>query len=657
MATRELPELQSLVALARRLGASTTTAEAGAELQARLQAIEARWRELEAGAEESLEQLALAGRLAELGTLSAAVFHEMNQPLVGIKGFAELLAEQLGRSEPARLLPWVQEIRRQAERLHDIQLQVLGLLRREPPSRAPTALGAALEEALALFRHRMEKQGVQLTTALSPELPPALVSSRHLVQILVNLVTNAMDALAEAPTRAIRVAGVHDPERNRLTLVFTDSGAGIPPDVQARMFTPFFTTKGERGTGLGLFISRRLAEANGGALRLGDPRSLGWRVPPGTVFELELEAVPVLADADLELDTGVAEPAAAAAAPPADGPSEPPARPAEALNRYLRDLFDRVTVSQRVLLVDEQADAPGGLLDTVSHHGILADVVPSGEEALERLGARDYALLVTAAALPGMSGLELIHRTLQPWPALQRVVHDEAQRLGELLPALEAGTIDFLVRPSPNPTYASLRVQWALARHGEEIRAQAVIRHLGRNCQVLAEERGRDDARAAVEPVQDALRAFQEGPSAYPTLLLGPPQLTKAAEQLARPAHTVRSEAEALERLRAGDVQLLVVVDGEHGVDGLALAQRARAIDRRMAFLLVIAEPRLKDVAQALGAGSADVLLRPVEGRELFLPRLRRLIARHTLMRRYRDLLDALKSMNFHLLLGRGPSD
>jgi signal transduction histidine kinase/DNA-binding response OmpR family regulator len=648
MASGEHPELQALVALTRRLAGSTTTAEAGGELQARAQAIEARWRELEAQAAENLEQLAHAGRLAELGTLSAAVFHEMNQPLVGIKGFAELLCDQLGKAEPARLLTWAQEIRKQAQRIHDLQLQVIGLLRKEPPRRTPTQLAAALDEALALFRNRLEKQGVQLTTALPAELPAALVSHQHLVQILVNLVANAMDALAEAPTRSIRVAGVHDAERGRLTLVFTDSGAGIPTEARGRLFTPFFTTKGERGTGLGLFISRRLAEANGGSLRLGDPQALGWRVAPGTVFELELEAPPLLAEGDLE-----AEPEPATPPPPPGQPAVEADRLADVFNRTLRDLFAQVTVSQRMLLVDEDGGDPGGLLDLVSHHGVLADVVPSGEEALERLGAKDYALLVTAPALPGMSGLELINQTAQAWPALQRVVHGESQHLAELLPALEAGHIDFLTKPIPNPIYARLRVQWALARYGEELRAQTVARQLGHSCQRLAQERGSDDARACVEPVQAALRAFQERPQVYPTLLLGPPQLAKAAEQHVRPVRLVHTPAQVLEQIRAGDVQMLVVVDGEGGVDGLELVQQARAIDRRLGFLLVLGEPRLESLAQALGSGSADVLLRPMEGRELFLPRFKRLVARHTLMQHYRDLLDALKSMNFHLLLGR----
>ncbi|HOX45296.1 MAG TPA: ATP-binding protein [Myxococcota bacterium] len=649
MAPSEHPELQALVALARRLAGSTTTVEAGGELQARAQAIEARWRELEAQATDNLEQLAQAGRLAELGTLSAAVFHEMNQPLVGIKGFAELLAEQLGKAEPERLQTWAQEIRKQAQRIHELQLQVIGLLRKEPPRRTATPLAAALDEALALFRNRLDKQGVQLTTALSADLPAALVSRQHLVQILVNLVANAMDALAEAPTKAIRVAGVHDAERGRLTLVFTDSGPGVPPEVRERLFTPFFTTKGERGTGLGLFISRRLAEANGGALRLGDPLALGWRVAPGTVFELELEAQPVLSGEDLEQ---VEDEPTSRAAPPGPSPAEP-VRMVEVFNRTLRELFAQVTVSQRMLLVDEDGGEPGGLLDIVSHHGILADVAPSGEEALERLGAKDYALLVTAPALPGMSGLELVTQTQQGWPALQRLVHGDGQHLAQLLPALETGLIDFLSRPIPNPIYASLRVQWALARYGEEIRAQTVARQLGHSCQRLAEERGRDEARSCVEPVQAALRAFRERTDTYPTLLLGPPQLAKTAEQQVRPVRLVRTAEQALEQLQAGEVQMLVVVDGEGGVDGLELAQRARAIDRRLACLLVLGEPRLESLAQILGSGSADVLLRPMEGRELFLPRFKRLVARHTLMRRYRDLLDALKSMNFHLLLGR----
>jgi signal transduction histidine kinase/DNA-binding response OmpR family regulator len=662
MAPERPSEIEALLALARRLAETPATAEAGRELARLTEALASRWRHLAGEARSSLEQLGHAGRLAEIGLMAGSIFHEMNQPLLGIKGFSELLAEQLGKGDPAKLAGWAQEVRRQVQRVHDMQMQVVSFLRKEPPNRQPVALEAALEEALGLFRQRMDKQHVQLSTAFQPGLPPALVCRRHLVQILVNLLANALDAMAGAPVKAIRVAAVQDPERDTLTVVFTDSGAGLPAEAATRLFEPFFSTKGDQGTGLGLFISRKLAQANGGDLRLGEPAELGWQITPATAFELSLPTVapperaappPGQPSPPPRTEVASSSDAARPKLVPQGARTEPRLGPKEALEHHLRELFAGVVVSQRVLLVDERPEETGGLLDLLSHHGMLADLAPSGEEALERLAARDYALLISSPGLPGMSGLELLSQARQSWPRLQRMLHGDPQRLAELQAALEANGHDFLARPVSNPVYANLRVQWALAAHGEEARAAAVVERLTLNCEALARARTDTPARACLAPARELLAEFLERAEEHPTVMLAPPQLGRQAEKHLRPVSMARTPGEVEDRVRAGGVFMVIAADGEGGLDGVALVRRLRNLDRRLAFLLVLQETRLEVLVQALVGVSAEILVRPMEGRELFVPRLRRLVDRHALMLRYHRLLGELEARNLQLLMGQ----
>jgi len=156
-----------------------------------------------------------------------------------------------------------------------------------------TAVSPILLRVAALLDWRFRK-GVTFRSEFAPDLPFAAIAPSELEQILVNLLSNALDALAGRPTPIIqvRVRLADDAPVPSIEILVADNGAGVARSARDRLFEDFFTTKGpEAGTGLGLAVSREIARAAGGSLMLLDgPAS--WPEPAVTVFKLTLPAAP-----------------------------------------------------------------------------------------------------------------------------------------------------------------------------------------------------------------------------------------------------------------------------------------------------------------------------------------------------------------------------
>ncbi|MDR0965709.1 MAG: HAMP domain-containing histidine kinase [Myxococcales bacterium] len=229
-------------------------------------------------------------KLAEIGLNFAAMIHELRQPMTGIYGFAQLLAEKPGDPHAAE---WAEEIVQQSVRMQ----QKIEQLRRF--SRIETFSDfdwidprAALDEALRLLPPTHAR--LRLTLDLPPELPLVHADHHALVQIFWNLLTNARDAMTSAgdpfdgvphPCGDIRVETVRD-SASGLVFRVLDQGRGIPDKVREQLFSPFVSSKGARGTGLGLYICRSLATALGATLTLATPHA-----PFITAFELRFTSI------------------------------------------------------------------------------------------------------------------------------------------------------------------------------------------------------------------------------------------------------------------------------------------------------------------------------------------------------------------------------
>jgi two-component system C4-dicarboxylate transport sensor histidine kinase DctB len=233
--------------------------------------------------------LAAAGRLAEFGRFAAQQIHELRQPLFAIKGLAQLLLEK-DRVELDEVLDFARHIVEQSERLTTLvsSLRLLSVPATHDAARR-SEIGAILVRITSLLDFRLRKAGATLRTQIAPDTPPLAVSPQALEQILINLIANALDAIAGVAHPVVQVRARVLAENPRFAIVeVADNGSGVAKAIRGRLFESFFTTKGEeQGTGLGLAVSREIARSAGGDLiLLDDPGT--WSEPATTVFRLTL---------------------------------------------------------------------------------------------------------------------------------------------------------------------------------------------------------------------------------------------------------------------------------------------------------------------------------------------------------------------------------
>jgi two-component system NtrC family sensor kinase len=237
--------------------------------------------------QQALEaQLIQSEKMAAVGTLVSGVAHELNNPLTSIAGLSEFLLEQPRAAVPDR--EHLKVINEQAERAGRIVRDLLTFSRKGPAEFQPVDLGDIVQRTVQLMGYDFRRHGVAVEVAVAPGVPAVLGDRYQLQQVVLNLLTNAAHAVSTAlPDRQRRVRVAVACDGTRVSLEVADTGPGLTADVQAQMFSPFFTTKppGE-GTGLGLFVSYGIATAHGGTLTA--------RSQPGegATLALSLPAVP-----------------------------------------------------------------------------------------------------------------------------------------------------------------------------------------------------------------------------------------------------------------------------------------------------------------------------------------------------------------------------
>lgn len=223
-------------------------------------------------------------KLIGVGRLAATIAHEINNPLESVTNLLYLLGEEKNLTETAR--GYLAMAQRELERVAQISRQTLKFARETPgPQRA--RIDELLEEVLALYSRRISEKNLQIERSYDCR-EEALVFPGEMRQVLSNLVTNAIEASAMNGRLRLRVRLSHswsDPGVRGIRVAVGDNGAGIPAHVQRRLGEPFFTTKGQRGTGLGLWVTRSIIERYGGEMQL---RSSTAPARHGTVFSLFL---------------------------------------------------------------------------------------------------------------------------------------------------------------------------------------------------------------------------------------------------------------------------------------------------------------------------------------------------------------------------------
>ncbi|MGE3539630.1 MAG: PAS domain S-box protein [Candidatus Tectimicrobiota bacterium] len=318
-------------------------------------------------------------KLAAMSTMLASVAHELNNPLSIIMMQADILLEEharKGQTEP------MQAIAQAAERAMRIVRNFLTLARQHPLERQTVALNTVLQGALELLAYALQVDSVQVDWQLAPDLPLLWADPHQLHQVIVNLVTNAHQALREVPRpRVLTLTTRYEASQSCVLLEVADTGPGIPAAIQSEIFAPFFTTKPPGvGTGLGLPLCKGILEEHGGSI------AVASQPGQGTCFRITL---PVPALGSLERQTSLLE----AQRAPAD-------------------------TAKTVLIVDDEPGIARALAHLLRRDGHTVDTASNGRLALRKLQEQPYDLILCDLRMPDLDGPGLYQALQQQLPHL-----------------------------------------------------------------------------------------------------------------------------------------------------------------------------------------------------------------------------------------------
>ena len=306
------------------------------------------------------EQLIQAEKLAAMGQMLAGVAHELNNPLTAILGVTELLREREGTDDPTKRQ--LELTHRQARRAARIVQNLLEFSRPASPHKKSLDVNSLVERTLQLHEHSLRRNNIEVEFRPEPGLPSVIGDANQLIQVFLNLVTNAEQAIREVRDSG-RIQVRLTSNANRVRVTVQDDGVGIRPEALPRIFDPFYTTKRPGGgTGLGLSICMSIIREHGGNIE-------AETLPAGgTAFTVTLpiaigqlpELLPAPADIPLEAVLPVAE--------------------------LLKD--------RTILVLDDEESIRTLLDEGLSAQGLQVDCVATVEEALTHLKHAPYDVLL-----------------------------------------------------------------------------------------------------------------------------------------------------------------------------------------------------------------------------------------------------------------------
>ncbi len=322
-------------------------------------------------------QLARAEKMTALGVLVGGIVHEINNPLSTIQGYAQMLA---AAPDAEHRRQWIATLLEEADRCRRIVGDLLTFARTKEPTRRPVSPGAIAEKVVGLLGYHARRAGVELVVEGASDCPAVEADADGLVQVLVNLVTNAIHALEEHEGErrvTIRLRAEGD---ETVAIEVVDTGPGVPPDVQGRVFDPFFTTKPEgKGTGLGLSVVAGIVRDHGG--------EIGVESSPGRG-----------ATFTVRLPRRAARPARAAAGAAAGR--------------------DGSLGGRRVLVAEDEPAVAALLREVLENDGAEVALVDDGETATRRILEERPDAVICDVSLPRRTGLELVEEVRRVAPHL-----------------------------------------------------------------------------------------------------------------------------------------------------------------------------------------------------------------------------------------------
>jgi len=311
---------------------------------------------------------------SSIGEIVATVAHELNNPLSGVVGFSQLLAQKDSEGSFSRE---IDRIVQSADRCQKVVQHLLTFAHRSSSEKKPIGLNDVVERTLDLLAHTLPN-GITLTTDLAPDLPSILGDSHEIQQVFTNVITNAQQAMSANGEHGRLLLRTHAGD-GRVAVEITDDGPGIPPHVLPRVFEPFFSTKKQgEGTGLGLSVSYGIMRDHGGELLV------ETRPGEGTTFSAVFPAAT----------------------------SEGECRPWE-------PMAEMGNGGPRILVVDDEPVIIDLCVEFFQSREQVTDAAATGMEALRKIEAGDYAVVVTDLKMPRMSGIQLYESAVKIKPEMK----------------------------------------------------------------------------------------------------------------------------------------------------------------------------------------------------------------------------------------------
>ena len=338
---------------------------------------------------DALQQLRQTQRLDSLGSLSAGIAHDFNNVLAGIIGYAQLGVQRRRSADDEDCNALFEQIGSIAERGAELTRKILAFSRLQPLKPRPFDINAVVEGMQQMIRP-LAGDRITFETDLGANVWGVMADRGQIEQVLMNLCVNSVESMPGGGRLALttknvvadrmaRILGNGIPV-NGIQIQVSDTGQGMPEEVVSKAFEPFFTTKGRgRGTGLGLSVSYGIVKQHGGAIHVESNVGRGTSV---TVFLPSTDVTP----------STLVQPI----------PERTPGR------------FEGI----RVLVVEDDQPIREMVARYLEELGVLVSHSGEGREGIEMIGGREFDILVTDIAMPGINGVELARRSAEIRPGL-----------------------------------------------------------------------------------------------------------------------------------------------------------------------------------------------------------------------------------------------